>query len=144
MYVSKIPFATPEYDEAVYLRDLLLRKPLDKTLNIIGVRHEYKQITFGAYDLLDQLLGVVMLKPKSGTTVQLRQMAVSEQQQGRGVGRTLVTAAIRYAQKSGFDRITCHARSNVVGFYEKLGFMKKGEPFEELGIEHREMYKLLT
>ena len=139
MYIARIPFATPEYDESVYLRDLLLRKPIGKSLNIIGVRHEYKQTSLGAYDMLDHLLGVVMLKPKSGTTVRLRQMVVDEESQGRGIGRALVQAALDRAQQMGYERIICHARKDVVGFYEKFGFSVSGEPFEELGIEHLEM-----
>ncbi len=143
MYIAEIPFASPYYDVAVQLRELLLRKPLGKRLNIIGIRHEYKQHTLGAFDDLDDLLAVVMLKPKSGSTVQLRQMAVKESVQRQGIGQLLVQAAIDLATKSGYEKITCHAREPVIPFYEKSGFKVKGEPFEELGILHQEMERII-
>ena len=32
-----------------------------------------------------------------------------------------------------------HAQSDVLPFYEKMGFKKKGSEFEEAGIQHQKM-----
>lgn len=143
MYLATIEFGTPAFDQAIRLREHLLRKPLGKTLNIRGVRHEFKQETLGAFDERDQLLGVVLLKPRNGTTVQLRQMAVTESMQGRGIGKNLVHAALNHSRSDGFEKIRCEARREAIPFYEKLEFEKRGEGYEKFGIEHRLMERFL-
>ena len=39
--------------------------------------------------------------------------------------------------------VTLHARANVVGFYERLGYSAQGDPFLEVGIPHRHMRRAL-
>jgi predicted GNAT family N-acyltransferase len=36
-----------------------------------------------------------------------------------------------------------HARSSVVGFYEATGYKIAGDPFWEVGLEHRAMHRFL-
>ncbi len=38
-------------------------------------------------------------------------------------------------------RLTMHAQSHLVGFYEKRGFVAQGEEFVEAGIRHRVMVR---
>jgi oligopeptidase A len=63
----------------------------------------------------------------------LRAMAVDDALRGRGLGRLLATAGIDYARAEGGTHMWCSARAWVLPFYESLGFVVTGEPFE---IEH--------
>jgi ribosomal protein S18 acetylase RimI-like enzyme len=71
----------------------------------------------------------------------MRQVAVSDKHQGLGVGRALVDFSEKYAGDNGYSKISMHARESAVGFYLKLGYEVEGEPFEEVTIPHRSMFK---
>nr|MBP8249907.1 GNAT family N-acetyltransferase [Chitinophagales bacterium] len=43
----------------------------------------------------------------------------------------------------GFTLMYCHARDTAIPFYEKLGYSRVGEEFEEVTIPHWEMGKSL-
>jgi predicted GNAT family N-acyltransferase len=45
--------------------------------------------------------------------------------------------------KSPIRQVYLHARSSVVGFYEATGYKIAGEPFWEVGLEHRAMQRFL-
>ncbi|MBN2681978.1 MAG: GNAT family N-acetyltransferase [Bacteroidales bacterium] len=69
----------------------------------------------------------------------LERFAVLDKYRMTGLGRVLMEAIltdILPTQKP----VYLNAQTNVVGFYEKYGFVKTGEPFVEAGIEH---YKML-
>jgi ribosomal protein S18 acetylase RimI-like enzyme len=70
-------------------------------------------------------------------------MVVSKEWQGRGCGRKLLQSLETRLAGRGFTHLFMHARVVAVGFYEKLGYLKTGEEFIELGIAHVRMEKRL-
>jgi ribosomal protein S18 acetylase RimI-like enzyme len=84
-----------------------------------------------------------MLIRENPNSVRLRQMAVLNNLQGKGIGRALMQFAENIARDRGFQKITMHARKTAVGFYEKLGYRISGQEFEEVTIPHYVMEKLL-
>ena len=78
---------------------------------------------------------------KQNSTVQLRQMAVRNQLQGKGIGRALMEFAETIARDTGFREISMHARSSSSGFYERLGYKIDGDEFIKLSIAHILMKK---
>lgn len=57
-----------------------------------------------------------------------------------GLGTRIVKEGIRVAkEKFGADRITIEAQTYVAEMYEKIGFVKRGEEFLDVGIPHIEM-----
>lgn len=59
---------------------------------------------------------------------------------GLGHGRILMEKSLEAIRKClPHTRLTMHSQSDVVGFYEKLGFAVTSEEFTEAGIPHREM-----
>lgn len=48
-----------------------------------------------------------------------------------------------YAKNAGYRKIVLNARKTAVGFYEKLGYERKGDMFTEVGIAHFKMLKCL-
>lgn len=75
---------------------------------------------------------------------QLRGMAVLPNHLKKGFGERLVAAAEEYAKSAKAGILWFNAREAAVGFYEKLGYQKKGGPFviQDIG-PHYIMYKKL-
>ena len=70
-------------------------------------------------------------------------VAVLKEARGRGIGKQMILALIREAGTRGMSRVFLGAQKQAVGFYEKLGFRSFGLPYEEAGIIHIHMEKLL-
>jgi YbgC/YbaW family acyl-CoA thioester hydrolase len=66
-------------------------------------------------------------------------MAVLASVRGAGVGAATLSALVKGCQRRGASNILLHAQRDAVQFYSRHGFVAKGQPFEEAGIEHQEM-----
>ena len=142
MALKIIDYGTKEYEQVLKLRDEILRKPLGLNFSQEELEKERNNMHMAAYED-DQMLGCCMLVEEDPQTVRLRQMAVVDDVQGKGIGRALMQFAENLARDRGYKRITMHARKNAVGFYEKMGFKKFGEEFMEITIPHVVMEKEL-
>lgn len=140
MLIKRIDTASPEYEALLRLRQTVLLDPLGVTLADIGLDRDAAAIILVAAEGTD-LIGCVLLQPKEDGSVQLRQMAVHPDWQGKGIGRQLVAAAEEWAWGEGFQRVMLHAREVVAPFYEKLGYQTYGDRFIEVGIPHVFMKK---
>lgn len=142
MALKIIDHGTPEYQQMVKLRDDILRKPLGLSFDASELEKEKNNLLMAAYED-DQMLGCCMLVEEDPQTVRLRQMAVLNDLQGKGIGKALMTFAENLARDRGYRKITMHARKNAIGFYEKMGYEKVGQEFEEITIPHYVMEKQL-
>jgi predicted GNAT family N-acyltransferase len=142
MALKIIDHGTKEYEEMVKLREEILRKPLGLSFSTEELEAEKDDLLLAAYED-DQLLGCCMLVQEGEDTVRLRQMAVVDDLQGKGIGRVLMQFAENLAHDRGFKRIKMHARKNAIGFYEKMGYKRIGDEFLEITIPHYVMEKQL-
>jgi predicted GNAT family N-acyltransferase len=142
MALKIIDHGSPEYHQMVQLRNDILRKPLGLSFQNDELEHEKEDILIAAFEE-DKMLGCCMLIITEPGTVRLRQMAVLNNLQGKGVGRALMQFAENIARDRGFRRITMHARKSATGFYEKLGYVVNGGEFEEVTLPHVVMEKQL-
>lgn len=142
MALKIIDHGTPEYQQMIKLRDDILRKPLGLSFSQEELLQEKDQILIGAFDD-DKMLGCCMLVSEGDGVVRLRQMAVNNNLQGKGIGRALMNFAENIARDQGFKRLTMHARKTAVGFYEHLGYQICSDEFEEVTIPHFIMEKRL-
>ncbi len=142
MALKIIDHGTKEYQQMIQLRDEILRKPLGLHFTEEELNKEKKNLLIGAFEE-DQMLGCCMLVEEEPGTVRLRQMAVLNDLQGKGVGRALMQFAENLARDRGYKKITMHARKNSLGFYEKMGYKKVGSEFQEITIPHYVMEKSL-
>lgn len=142
MALKIIDHGTKEYQQMIQLRDDILRKPLGLQFSEDELTKEKSNLLMGAFED-DQMLGCCMLVEEEPGTVRLRQMAVLNDLQGKGVGRALMQFAENLARDRGYRKITMHARKNSLGFYEKMGYKKVGSEFEEITIPHYVMEKKL-
>ena len=66
-------------------------------------------------------------------------MAVRSDRQGEGLGRMLLEGLLQLLGGEGVERVELHSRAWAVGFYERLGFERVGNSFQEVGLEHWKM-----
>jgi ribosomal protein S18 acetylase RimI-like enzyme len=142
MALKIIDYGTEEYQQMLKLRDAVLRKPLGLSFSAEELEKEKNNLLIAAYED-KQMLGCCMLVEEDPQTVRLRQMAVINDLQGKGIGKALMNFAENLARDRGYQKITMHARKNAIGFYEKMGYSTNGKEFLELTIPHYVMEKEL-
>jgi len=142
MALKIIDHGTKEYWQMVQLRIDLLRKPLGLNFTDEELAKEKSHILIGAFEE-EKMLGCCMLIKLEDGSVRLRQMAVLNNLQGKGIGRALTQFAENIARDIGYKKITMHARKPVTGFFEKLGYRVSSDEFLEITIPHYEMEKML-
>jgi N-acetylglutamate synthase-like GNAT family acetyltransferase len=142
MAIKQIDHGSPEYEAMLRLRYDLLRKPLGLSFDPKELEKEKEDVLIGAFDE-DRMLGCCLLTRTDPQTVRLRQMAVSNNLQGKGIGRALMIFAENIARDMGFHTLMMHSRATATGFYEKMGYVKKDGQFIEITIPHVIMEKKL-
>jgi predicted GNAT family N-acyltransferase len=130
-----------DYEAALELRMSILRGPLGLTFDPTDLEKEASEIHLGAFDG-EHLVATLTLTPH-GNRVKMRQVAVSSEHQGEGIGSQLVTFSESHARALGFEEMILHARETAVPFYLRLGYEVVGEPFIEVTIPHRAMQRRL-
>ncbi len=142
MPLKQIDYGSPEYLQMVQLRTDILRKPLGLTFLPEELEKEKDEIFIAAFEE-EKMLGCCMLIRFDPQTVRLRQMAVLNNLQGKGIGSALMHFAENIARDMGYRKIMMHARKTATGFYEKLGYTVLGGDFQEVTLPHVVMEKLL-
>lgn len=144
MYCTSVEFATPAFDALVALRDLVLRQPLRLEFLADDLALEYDSLHLACYDDGHQLLGCLVLKPLSDSTIKMRQVAVHPNVQKGGVGTLLVDYCEIVARDLGYRKMELSARLPAVPFYKRLDYHSVGEQYMEVGIAHQKMEKSLA
>ena len=76
--------------------------------------------------------------PRTLDRYKLERFAVLKEERGKGYGKHILNAILDDL-KDYKGLIYIHAQEQVLPFYEKLGFKKEGDLFEEAGIMHYKM-----
>lgn len=142
-HVRLVAFNSEEYRQTVRLRDEVLRAPLGLTFTPEQLAAEANDLHLACF-ARGQLAGCLILTPQDRGAIKMRQVAVSPLVQKQGVGTILVRASEQIAAERGYQRMVLHARETAVPFYLRLGYEVAGEPFEEVTVPHRAMFKTLT
>ena len=142
MALKIIEHNSPEYHQMVSLRQAVLRKPLGLDFDREELEKESHHILIGAFEE-EKILGCCMLIEENPSMLRLRQMAVYNEKQGKGLGRALMNFAENLARDRGYRTLSMHARVNSVGFYEKMGYKVVSDEFTEITIPHVVMEKQL-
>lgn len=139
-----IDFGSSRYEQLVELRYKILLEPLGLKFLDSHREKEINYLHIGCVEKLDdKLIGGMMLIPLDDNTIRMMQVTVDTRYQGEGIGRDLVYYAEKRAREAGYKKIIMHAMLNVIGFYEKMGYIQEGDIFEERGITFAKMVKNL-
>ncbi|HPW46044.1 MAG TPA: GNAT family N-acetyltransferase [bacterium] len=139
MEIRFINTQDPLYRLERALRVDVLRKPLGLDAGTEEFPFERESLHLIALDGKIPV-GCVLFRPQ-GKTGRLYQMAVREKYRGQGLGAMLVREMEKRLISDGIEEVYLHARHTSAPFFEKLGYKIEGEPFIEIGIEHRMMKK---
>lgn len=136
-----IEFGSNEHQTAVALRNEILRKPLGLTLTSEEQAQDKDCILIAGF-LDDKLCATAVLVPE-GDGLKMRQVAVKEDHQGKGLASAMLKFCEDYALSNGSQEIYCHARETAIPFYLKNHYLAEGELFIETTIPHLKMRKVL-
>lgn len=143
MALKIIDHGSHEYQQMIQMRTDILRKPLGLKFSPEELEKEKEEILIGAFED-EKMLGCCMLVRENAKNCRLRQMAVLNNLQGKGIGRALMNFAENIARDLGYRKLIMHARKTAIGFYEKLGYSVIGDEFLEVTIPHYIMEKQLV
>ena len=107
-------------------------------------------------ELAGRIVGVYVLAKLDAKTMEIMNVAIEENMQGRGMGKKLIVDAIQTAQGLGYTAIEIGTGNSSIGqlaLYQKCGFRIDGviqdffvdhydEPIFENGIQCRDMIRL--
>ncbi len=143
MYEFKtVDFQSDLYYKVVDLRERVLRLPL-------GLKFQKKDLETDSNELIYSLIvagnpvACVQARPLGCDTVKLRQMAVEQSWQGRGLGKKIISKVEELLRNKSYKQVELHARKTAIGFYLKMGYEIDSDEFTEVGIPHFRMIKKL-
>ena len=89
--------------------------------------------------------GTVRESDSSGydSAAMIGRMAVLRDWRGRHVGEAIMHLLIEQARALGYRELEMHAQTHALPFYERFGFVKYGDEFEECAIRHFHMRRTL-
>ena len=84
------------------------------------------------------LLAYLRLTEVPDKHFQLSQMVVTPKDQGKGLGRRLVSEAIQYVKARSATDVTLSARLHAIRLYTSVGFVVSGDVYlsKRTGVEH--------
>jgi len=142
MPLMQIDHGTAKYQQMVALREEIMRGPLGLIYTPEDLDPDKTDTLIGAFDD-GRILGCCILRDEGNGNIRLRQMAVRNNQQGKGIGQQIMRFAETLAHDKGYKKLIMHARDTAIGFYEKQGYKVIGEGFIEVTVPHHKMEKLL-
>lgn len=140
--VRTMKYGSQDYLQSINLRDLILRKPIGRSIkddNLVQEQSpDYHHI--GAF-IDNNLVGTIILIKRNSLTCQMKQFAVDNTIQSKGIGSKIIKFTEQYAKEQGFKQILVHARKTALQFYQKMDYPVISDEFYEVGIPHRELLK---
>ena len=133
---------TPDHATMLDLRARILRRPIGLTITPEEIAHDKGDYLLGGFDG-DRIVACLILQKCDGGWVKMRQVAVDEDFQGRGIGAQMLAAADAVLRGWGGVRLYCHARETARAFYLRNGWSVTGDSFDENGIPHCRMEFIL-
>ena len=130
---------------------LLLADPSERLVHGY-LEHGYLFVLFDD----DVACGVIHLDPKDEECIEIKNVAVAEHMQGRGLGTMLLRHAINVCKQRGYKKVIIGTGNSSIGnlyLYQKVGFrivsiiqdffvLHYDEPIFEYGIQCRDMLML--
>lgn len=141
--IKPIEYGSQIYVQMVKLRSEVLREPLGLKFAEEDLKKDTSDCLIGYFAEDGGIVGCCILSKVNDNTLQLRQMAVDTRYQRNNIGSELLAYVEVKALKEGFRYLYLHARKVAVGFYTRNGYMLESDEFEEVGVPHFEMLKMI-
>ncbi|MBW4665914.1 MAG: GNAT family N-acetyltransferase [Cyanomargarita calcarea GSE-NOS-MK-12-04C] len=92
----------------------------------------------------EQPVGTARIRYLDGETAKIERLAVLSKVRGLGIGKQIMEKALLIIASQNIPEVVIHAQEHIVGLYQQLGFKEESEVFEEAGIRHVKMRKILN
>ena len=96
-----------------------------------------------AFNRLGMPLATGRLLQHAPGVARIGRMASLRALRGSGVGRQVLDALMQAARARGDTEVVLNAQTSASAFYARAGFMPRGPEFDEVGIAHVEMTRML-
>lgn len=137
-----VAHASKDWEEAVKLREEILRKPLGSGFTQQELEEEKDHVQVVGW-VEKELVATAVLIPEQ-RSVKAQRVVVTDRLRNMNLGSELMGFCESYALNNGFDTVYCHARNTAVNFYLKNGYSAEGDYFDEDGIPHLKMRKTIA
>lgn len=135
----------PYYSKATILVQKILRDPINLPFDEVEIEEEKKYIRIAGFQD-SELIATALLVPDKNK-LKMQRVAVDSGHQNSGIGSKLLKFCEDFAIKNNYQEIYCHARDadgkSAVNFYLKNNYFADGDKFNEDGIAHLKMRKIL-
>jgi predicted GNAT family N-acyltransferase len=138
---KEITHGSPEWADAVRLREKILREPLGSRFTDQELEKEKYHFQIAGY-LDDTIVATAVLVPE-GDNMKMQRVVVTENLRRLNIGTEMMTFCETFTADKNFKTMYCHARNTAVNFYIKNGYIGIGDYFDEDGIPHLKMSKEL-
>ncbi len=138
---KEIKYKSPEWTNAVKLREKILREPLGSIFTDQELEEEENHFQIAGF-LENELVATAVLVPE-GDLMKMQRVVVTETHRGMNIGSEMMTFCEKFAIDRKSNLMYCHARDSAVNFYIKNSYEGIGDYFDEDGIPHLKMRKEL-
>ncbi len=135
-----LTFGSDLQKESIELRYEILRKPLGLHYTPEQLAAEADQMHFAAI-CDNKIVGILLIEKLTDSEGKMRQVAIANEFQNKGIGKKLVQFAEQALQKMAINSIILHARDTAIPFYLGLNYSIISDTFYEVGIPHKKMSK---
>ncbi len=144
MFVASHPISKEDFDKYYALRYEVLRKPWNQPIGSEKDEQEDSSVhAFVKHN--NEVIAVCRLQLNSPQTGQIRYMGVKTDQQGKGLGKIIISFLEEEAKTLGAKEIILHARENALEFYKSCGYSITEKSYLMWGeIQHYLMEKTLS
>jgi dihydrofolate reductase len=140
IHFKLVDYGSEEYKKSVALREEIVQKSLG--LSFASEELKLKDYIHIAGFLGLDLCATAVLVPE-GDVLKMQRVATKTHLQNKGIGSALMVFCEEYAKKHEYTSIYCHAKGAAIPFYLKNKYILEGEPFDEYGISHHKMRKMI-
>lgn len=132
----------PEHTKEQMLRWEVLLKPQGIPPEMEMSPEEKSSLHLIALDRKN-LVGCILFHPENETKGRLYHMALSEEYQGKGFGRKMISTLERSLAGRGIKEVYLETPQDRVGFYVRMGYQMEGNVQLKNGLLQQRMIKKL-
>lgn len=137
--LATLPKDLPQIHKIRYLV-FQIEQGVDPTLEFDGKDDESEHMLVYQGE---KAVGTVRMRWLDASTVKIERFAVLHEFRGRGIGHALMEAVLSWLVEKQITTVCMNAQQPAQAFYQRFGFAPEGQVFEEAGIPHIRMKKLL-
>ena len=87
----------------------------------------------------NKIVATARFRESEPGTIKVERMATKKEHRGKGIGKILLDFMIKEIKKLNPKKVYANCQVQAQEFYEKCGFKKVSEPYDQWGVMHIDM-----